>query len=339
MNRLGGATQIPWRTQLRRLAPQTLSRSTRFTSSITSTTASTNNQHDEANGGTKQLDRGLESFSMDDGEDYPNLLQFDPLMDLHDSITFQPTKKFPYPAKVTVRNDPSMFVVANELAAFGKDEFDGEGEEEESVNPEGEEEPEGPNPMAALPLSSKQIKALHKYPILTRRVTQQTGKGKIHRMYAMMIVGNGDGLVGMGEGKADELPEAQSKALVQAVRDMDYVERFENRTIFTEMSTKLGSTRVIMRPRPVGFGLHCNPNIHQILKAAGIKDISAKVWGSRNKINVIKACLRMVQAGHAPTMMGDGIGGGARKLNKGGGIMGREEMERARGRKLVDIRI
>jgi small subunit ribosomal protein S5 len=78
-----------------------------------------------------------------------------------------------------------------------------------------------------------------------------------------------------------------------AVRNMDYVNRFEGRTIiWTGMSSKLGATRIILRPRPVGFGLYRNPNVHQVLKAAGIKDISAKVWC--NRLNVIKLLFRML---------------------------------------------
>jgi small subunit ribosomal protein S5 len=273
-----------------------------------------------------------DGLQIDDGQEHPNLMYPDPILDLHESITFPPTKNFPHAAKVTVYNDPSLF-----------DKETGEAEDalSERTNQDAKEDVEDDgrvNPLSTLPLSIPQIMTLHRYPILTRRITQQTGKGKIHRVYSMMIVGDGDGLVGLGEGKADEVPEAQTKALAQAVRNMDYVERFESRTIFTEMDTKLGATRIIMRPRPVGFGLRCNPNIHQVLKAAGIKDISAKVWGSRNKINVVKACFRMIQAGHSPTLMGDGLGGGARKLNKGRGIVSREEVERARGRNLVDLR-
>jgi small subunit ribosomal protein S5 len=282
------------------------------------------------------IEGGVRDIEINDGEDYPDLSQPTPLLDLHDSVTFPATNHFPYPAKVIVYNDPSIFVANDELGAHA------EGiealEDTDMEQPPQDESEEEHNPFSTLPLGMSQIKSLHRYPIMMRRITQQTGKGKIHRMYSMMIVGNGDGLVGLGEGKADEIPEAQTKALVQAIRNMDYVERFEKRTIFTEMETKLGATRIIMRPRPVGFGLRCNPNIHQVLKAAGIKDISAKVWGSRNKINVIKACFRMIQAGHSPTAMGDGIGGSARKLNKGRGIVNREEMERARGRKLEDLR-
>jgi len=104
------------------------------------------------------------------------------------------------------------------------------------------------------------------------------------------------------------------------------------------MHTKFGATRIILRPRPLGFGLRCNPNVHQVMKAAGIKDISAKVWGSRNPLNVIKATFRMLQAGNAPLAMGDGIGGRGRRLDKGSGIRGKENVERERGRKIVDLK-
>jgi len=188
------------------------------------------------------------------------------------------------------------------------------------------------------PLTSKQVAKLHIYPLIMRRVTQQTGKGKIHSMYSLVVVGDGNGLVGYGEGKDGEAAVAREKALAKALRSMDYVERFEKRTFWTDIESKFGSTKIILRPRPVGFGLRCNPNIHQVLKAAGIKDASAKVWGSRNPLMVIKGLFRMLQAGHAPLGMGDGVGGGMRRLDKGSGLRNKSAIERDRGRKMVDLR-
>jgi small subunit ribosomal protein S5 len=195
------------------------------------------------------------------------------------------------------------------------------------------------NALELLPIPKEDWGKLHRYPLQFRRVTQQTGKGKKHRQYMLMVVGNGDGLVGYGEGKHDDPGVTQERAFIEAVRNMDYVERFEKRTIWTDMSIKLGSTRILMRPRPVGFGLRCNPNIHQVLKAAGIKDVSAKVWGSRNPINVIKATCMLIQSGNAPLSMGNGVGGKGRRLDAGSGMRGREAIERERGRKLVDSRV
>jgi len=207
-------------------------------------------------------------------------------------------------------------------------------EEEELLNEGGENEEHAP----ILPLSQHELRKLHRFSLIRRRVTQQTGKGKIHRHGTLVVVGNGNGLVGYGEAKHDDPVRATGRAFAMAVRNMDYVDRFEGRTIWTEMSSKLGATRIILRPRPVGFGLHCNPNIHQILKAAGIKDISAKVWGSHNPLNVIKLLFRMLHAGNAPLAMGNGIGGPGRKLDKGSGVRGKQEIERERGRKLINLR-
>jgi small subunit ribosomal protein S5 len=261
--------------------------------------------------------------SLDTG--YPNLMTPDPFIDTHDAEIYPPDKNSPYLNKVVVRNDPSFFL--DSAKGDSSSQSDAQVETEDEISP-----------LSNLPLNAFQINKLFRFPIMTRRITQQTGKGKIHRMYTMVVVGNGNGLVGYGEGKDDEAARASEKAFAQAVRNMDWVERFEKRTIWTEMDTKLGATRLILRPRPVGFGLRCNPNIHQVLKAAGIKDISAKVWGSRNPLNVVKALFRMLQAGNAPLSMGDGIGGGGRKLNKGSGLRSKSEVERERGRKLIDLR-
>src|ERR1700722_8363982 len=257
-----------------------------------------------------------------DESPFPNLMTPDRLLDTHEVAEFFPSRESPFLNRVIVRND-----LESRLFDPEEPEHDNEAETEDEISP-----------LSNIPLEPRELNKLFKFPILMRRVTQQTGKGKIHRQYCMMIVGNGDGLVGYGEGKDEDATRAGDKAFAQAVRNMDWVERFENRTIWTDIDTKLGATRVILRPRPVGFGLRCNPNIHQVLKAAGIKDISAKVWGSRNPMNVIKAVFRMLQAGNAPLSMGDGIGGSGRKLNKGSGIRSKSEVERERGRKLIDLR-
>jgi len=246
---------------------------------------------------------------------------------------------------VVVRNDPSLFTA--EATDINDDDGKAMMAQWEGSEQEGWEEEEGEFPeredgedehAPVLPLSGRELEKLHRFPLITRRVTQQTGKGKIHRRGVLVVVGNGDGLVGYGEAKHDDSSRATNRAFAMAVRDMDYVDRFEGRTIWTEMSSKLGATRIILRPRPVGFGLHCNPNIHQVLKAAGIKDISAKVWGSRNPLNVIKLLFRMLHAGNAPLAMGNGIGGPGRKLDKGSGVRGKHEIERERGRKLLNLR-
>jgi small subunit ribosomal protein S5 len=253
----------------------------------------------------------------------------DPLLDARDVLEIPPSKDSPYHNRVIVRNHTSIFNAAAEA----------QGATLEGYTPtRTDETEEASSSLDNLPLSRAEQRKLYRFPLITKRVTQQTGKGKIHRVFVMTVVGNGDGMVGLGQGKDADGTRASMKAFAQAVRNMDWVERFEKRTIWTEMETKLGATQVIMRPRPVGFGLRCNPYLHQVLKAAGIKDISAKVWGSRNKMNVIKAAFRMLQSGHAPLAMGDGVGGPGNKLSKGTGLRSKGEIERERGRQLINLR-
>ncbi|KAH9074172.1 hypothetical protein EDB83DRAFT_2656763 [Lactarius deliciosus] len=236
---------------------------------------------------------------------FPDISTPNPFLDLSDSRQFPPSKLSPFASRVVRRPKTEVGVPRRR------------GEEEEEAEVKSAEDDEH---APILPLSRRELEKLHRFPLIRRRVTQQTGKGKIHRQ------------------GHDDPSRATGRAFAMAVRNMDFVDRFEGRTIWTEMSSKLGATRIILRPRPVGFGLHCNPNVHQVLKAAGIKDISAKVWGSRNPLNVIKLLFRMLHAGNAPLAMGNGIGGPGRKLDKGSGVRGKQEIERERGRKLINLR-
>jgi len=267
---------------------------------------------------------------------HPDLTSYDGFLDPYRSHVFPPNKKTPFANRIIVRNEAedgrSMFQVERERIGI-------EGGEEEEASLANTTDSAEVDMRKHLLLPKSEQGMLFQFPLNSRRITKQTGKGKVHRMYHLIVVGNGNGLVGYGEGKdLEDNTKAAEKAFVQAVRNMDYVERFEKRTIFGNMQTKMGSTKIILRPRPVGFGLQCNPHIHQVLKAAGIKDISAKVWGSRNPINVIKTLFRMLHSGNAPLYMGDGIGGKGRRTFKGEPIQSREAVERARGRKLFDLR-
>ena len=265
---------------------------------------------------------------------HPSLSHLDPVLETRLSHVFPPTAKTPFTNEVIIRNVDEDF---NSIFDTPEEESSGtRNKEDEQVL---EKDSAQVDMKRHLPLQKADWDKLFRFPLISRRVVQQTGKGKIFQLYHLLVVGDGNGLVGYGEGKdLNDNKKALDKAFVQAIRNMDYVERFEKRTIFGEMHTKMGATQLILRPRPVGFGLQCNPWIHQILKAAGIKDISAKVWGSRNPLNVVKALFRVLHSGNAPLYMGDGIGGKGRRMFKGEPIQSREAVERARGRKLFDLR-
>ncbi|KZV72768.1 hypothetical protein PENSPDRAFT_649526 [Peniophora sp. CONT] len=291
---------------------------------------------------------------------FPDLSLPEPIYDLKETLPINRDPRSPYTGTVTIRNDPSIFLAQARMrdeieARHGRpsiwDDTDPEiatdiAEEQRAIaegrdlakdHPWEKDESDSASKASNVAWTPNEIRNLKIYRAIDRRVVKQSGKGKIARRGLLIIVGNGNGLVGYGNAKNERTEFAIARAKSEALRTMDFVDRFEGRTIWTEMHGKLGATRIILRPRPVGFGLHCNPNIHRICTAAGIKDISAKVWGSRNPINVIKLTFRMLQSGAAPHAMGDGIGGSGHKLDKGQGVRGKQELQRERGRKIRDL--
>ncbi len=117
----------------------------------------------------------------------------------------------------------------------------------------------------------------------------------------MLVVGSPSrGLVGIGQGRGDTAPVAIDGGFHRAVLSMDRVNRFENRTLWgagKELSAKWGSTTVVLRGRPAGFGLAVPPALHRVLSACGIKDASGTVKGSRNDMQILKAALQVLHGG------------------------------------------
>lgn len=152
----------------------------------------------------------------------------------------------------------------------------------------------------ATGLQPREIKALIQRPLVIRRVVNQTRKGKQASMYALAVVGNGQGMIGFGEGKHTEQATATRKAVTQAVKNMEFVNRYQARTIFGEVNHKFHAVQLRLRSRPAGFGIRANHFIHEICRCAGITDISAKVWGSRTGMNVIKAMFAALRSQKLP---------------------------------------
>ena len=158
------------------------------------------------------------------------------------------------------------------------------------------------------------LSALQKRTIQVKRTVNMTRTGKIPSMSALVVVGNGDGVVGFGLGKAGEVQEAVQKATDRARRSMIRIERMENRTVFGEIVQRWKRTEVVLRSRPPGFGNRANWILHEMFQCAGIRDISGKVKGSTTPLNVVRAGMLALQRQTGP-----------------------EAIARNRGRKLVDI--
>ncbi|WBW74502.1 mitochondrial ribosomal protein subunit S5 [Schizosaccharomyces osmophilus] len=126
-------------------------------------------------------------------------------------------------------------------------------------------------------------------PLVIRRVVNQTRKGKIPSIYVLTVVGNRNGVIGYGEGKAANYSLSYKQSCARAVKSMKCIPRYEDRTVYGNLHKKFHAVRLTLRSRPAGFGLRCNAILFEICRCAGIKDLSGEIMGSKNGMNVVKA--------------------------------------------------
>lgn len=137
------------------------------------------------------------------------------------------------------------------------------------------------------------------------RVTKVTKGGRHFRFSATVAVGNHKGLVGLGTGKSNEVPEAIKKALQAANKNVVKIALIDNRTIPHEQISKVGRSVVLLKPAKEGRGIIAGGAARAILDLAGVKDIVAKSLGSNTQINVAKATLEALQAQRTPQHIAD----------------------------------
>jgi ribosomal protein S5 len=136
-----------------------------------------------------------------------------------------------------------------------------------------------------------------------RVIKNMTKNGKYARFSSLVAVGNGRGAVGVSHSKAIAAADAVSKATKQATRLMEYFPRWQDRTLFHDDIVKFQATILIVRPAAPGAGRRCHPAISEICRCMGIKDISAKVHGSRHSMNVAEAFLMALRRQKTPEMV------------------------------------
>jgi small subunit ribosomal protein S5 len=122
------------------------------------------------------------------------------------------------------------------------------------------------------------------------RVTKVVKGGRILGFAALAVVGDGDGTVGMGKGKAREVPVAVQKALEEARRKMFRV-GLRNGTLQHAVIGRHGASKVIMHPASEGTGIIAGGAMRAVLEVLGVSDILAKSIGSNNPYNVVRATL------------------------------------------------
>ena len=131
------------------------------------------------------------------------------------------------------------------------------------------------------------------------RITKVVKGGRNMRFAALVVVGDGNGSVGIGTGKATEVPEAIKKAEQIARRNMVKVSLGES-TIPHEVIGKFGKSVVMLMPAPEGRGVIAGSSVRAVVELAGIKNITTKSYGSRNPINTVKATFEGLKALRSP---------------------------------------
>lgn len=135
--------------------------------------------------------------------------------------------------------------------------------------------------------------------VAVNRVAKVVKGGRQFGFTALTVVGDGNGRVGYGYGKARELPLAIQKAM-QVARKSLYTVPLKNETLQYELKGRHGATRVLMQPASEGMGIIAGGAMRAVFECAGIRNVLAKSYGSRNPINVVRATVEALVAMRSP---------------------------------------
>ncbi|MGI9549264.1 MAG: 30S ribosomal protein S5 [Bdellovibrionales bacterium] len=137
----------------------------------------------------------------------------------------------------------------------------------------------------------KDLQELNERVVSINRVTKVVKGGRHFSFSTLVIAGDGKGKVGIGTGKAGEVPESINKASRVAKKSLNSFNLIDNRTIPYRVEGVFGASKVVLKPAAAGTGLIAGGPVRAVLECVGVKDILSKRIGSRNPHNVVKATL------------------------------------------------
>ncbi len=139
-----------------------------------------------------------------------------------------------------------------------------------------------------------QLKEFSETVVQINRISKKTKGGNQMRFAALVVVGDKKGKVGVGLAKAKDVRSAIQKAVSLAKRKMIVV-TLRGTTIFCEVTVKYGAARIMLKPAPEGTGIIAGGAIRVVLEAAGVRNASAKIMGTKNKITNVYATIEALQ--------------------------------------------
>ena len=139
-------------------------------------------------------------------------------------------------------------------------------------------------------------KLLEELVIDVKSVVKVNKGGRQRRFSATVVVGDRNGKVGLGTGKAAEVPDAIKKAIQDANKNIIQIPLIDGRTISHETIGTSGAARVILKPAKAGTGIIAGGPVRTVLELAGIKDVVSKSLGSNTKINTSRATMNALLA-------------------------------------------